>query len=148
MVQRVYRPEVCAYLRRHGVSSDKAMTQVLSGFDRHRPLYLQPLVRGEHYYQFVRTPDLSNLNPQVGSWFCLKGAQMGDLAVHSPSGARILGEFEVVEDVVALEGIAKEWPFGEQPSKSGIGGHGGGTQIFVPPTLRSGLRLLGHPEAA
>jgi hypothetical protein len=68
---------------------------------------------------------------------------MSQLAIHSPGAVRLLGEFEVVEDITVLEGIAKELPFQGQPTQYGIGGGGGGMQIYVPPRLSPGLRYVG-----
>jgi hypothetical protein len=143
MVKRVYRPEICAYLRRNGIASGDAVHDILTGFDFHYPIYLQPLSRGEIYHQFVRTTSLNQPGLVPGAWFCLAGAEMSRLAIHSPNGRRVLGTFKVVEDIVALEGIAKHIPWTGQPTKIGVGGTGGGTQIYVPPVLRHALQFLG-----
>jgi hypothetical protein len=143
VVKRVYRPETCAYLRRYGLCSDGDITKVLSGFDFAEPLYLQPLSIGDLYYQFARTSSFEDPDPRLGSWYCLKGSDMSQLAIHSPNSVRLLGEFEVTENILVLEGIAKDLPFEGQPKRHGVGGTGGGTQFFVPPFLRSGLRNLG-----
>jgi hypothetical protein len=37
MVKRVYRPEICAYLRRNGIASGDAVHDILTGFDFHYP---------------------------------------------------------------------------------------------------------------
>jgi hypothetical protein len=144
MVERVSRAEAASYLRRYGISSESKVTEILSGFDfaADRPAYLMDLGVGERYFQFVRTPSFELPDPVVGSWFCLKGSGMSQLAIHSPGAVRLLGEFEVVEDIMVLEGIAKELPFQGQPTKHGVGGRGGGTQIYVPPRLSSGLRYV------
>jgi len=143
MVKRVYRPEICAYLRRNGVTSGDTVHDILTGFDFHYPIYLQPLSRGEIYYQFVRTSSTSQPGLLPGAWFCLAGAEMNRLAIHSPNGPRVLGTFKVVEDITALEGIAKDIPWSGQPTKTGVGGTGGGTQIYVPPVLKPAMQFLG-----
>jgi hypothetical protein len=142
MVKRAYRPEICAYLRRYGVTSDGEITRILAGFDFEEPIYLQPLSVGETYYQFVRTSSNDEPGLRPGCWFCLAGAEMNRLAIHSPNGPRILGTFQVVENIIALEGIARDIRWVGQPTKTGVGGSGGGTQIYVPPVLKPALRFL------
>lgn len=144
MVKRVSRNEAISYLRQYAVTENE-ISKVLEGFDitPARPAYLMTLGVGEHYFQFVRTSSFQWRDPPLGSWFCLKGSQMSQLAIHSPGAARLLGEFEVVEEITVLEGMAKELTWRGQPTEYGIGGKGGGTQIYVPPRLSSGLRYLG-----
>jgi hypothetical protein len=141
---RLWEPGAEAYLRRFGIGSAKDVEKILSGFDFARPVYEQPLSIGQMYYQFVRTPSADDENPALGGWYCLKGQELTRLAIHSPGAARRVGEFQVVEDVIALEGIAIDMETTtEEQAKYGVGGLGGGTQIYLPPILRSALLFRG-----
>jgi hypothetical protein len=150
MTPRVWQPGAENYLRRYGVTSADDIKKVLSGFNFDRPVYEQPIARGEIYFQFVRTPALHDESPALGDWFCLRGQDLRRLAIYSPGGARRVGEFEVIEDAIVLEGIAKSFRVSPQMAgkypqlaRLGIGGRGGGTQIYVPRALRAALRLRG-----
>lgn len=151
---RVWKPGAEAYLRRYGMTAE-AIAEVLSGFNFDRPVYEQPIAPGEIYFQFMRTPGLHDESPGAGGWFCLRGQDLTRLAIYSPGAPRRVGEFEVIEDATVLEGIAKNFRVTaklarEKPHlvRLGIGGRGGGTQIYVPLALRGALRLRGmHPDS-
>jgi hypothetical protein len=106
-------------------------------------VYEQPLTIGDVYFQFVRTPSTQDPSPTLGSWYCLSGQELTRLGIHSPGSARRVGEFEVVEDVIAVEGIARTLTWNYDLAKYGVGGRGGGTQIYLPPMLRSAVRFRG-----
>jgi hypothetical protein len=144
----VSRDEAIAYLRKNGVSSDSKISEILSGFDFSAGSgpYLNQLRMGDHYFQFVRGPSFALPDPVVGAWFCLKGAEMNQLAIHSPDAMRLLTVFKVVAEVIVLEGLAKDLPFRGQPKAHGVGGKGGATQIYVPRGLSSALENLGLAE--
>jgi len=143
MLKRLWEPDLANYLRRNGVNTQEWVDAIVSGFDFSHAMYAQPLAVGEVYFQFARTPSLEDPSPTLGSWFCLKGESLRRLGIHSPGAARRVGEFEVVEDIVAIEGLAKSLNSTSELAKYGIGGHGGGTQIYVPPNLRAALRFRG-----
>jgi hypothetical protein len=143
MVRRLWRPDLANYLRRNGVNSQRAVDSIVAGFDFNHSVYEQPLSVGEVYFQFARTPSHDDPSPTLGSWFCLKGESLGKLGIHSPGAARRVGEFEVVEDVIAVEGVAKWFDPNTELAKYGIGGEGGGTQIYLPPKLRTAVRFRG-----
>ena len=119
------------WLRQQGVMAGKWLDDVVGGFDfEHYPVYVQHLFADEVIYQYIRNPGHSDLNPDRGSWFCLKGSTPYRLAISEGVAGRRLHEFRVKFALTALEGVAArkaiDWNYA-------IGGGGGGTQLFIPP---------------
>lgn len=130
--------EVKNYLMKNGLAQRSLVVDVLSGFDLSQPIYEQLLEEGDEIFQFIRRSSAGDMSPRVGSWFALPGATTQSVAIIDGGAGRRLHRFRVVRAFLALEGAARNFPLNW---KLGIGGKGGGTQLYVPP------RYLGHLDA-
>lgn len=128
------------YLKKHGISNQKEIDEIISGFDLFGPVYQQRIWVNDRLFQYVRRPNLSFNAIGVGRWFCLKGASMDSLAIFSGGVGRHLTEYRVKYPIVVLEGTAKKlsrnWEWAG-------GGEGGATQMFIPNELFFALEVLG-----
>ena len=155
MANRHSENDVRTFLRGHGLP-DTVIQDVISGIDFSHPVYPQNIDLGNTVYQYVRTPSARDPFGETGSWYCLRGTLMDRLAVHHPDGPRQMLKYDVVGDFVALESTALQFRLEdvqdpqrrEQLARLGIGGSGGGTQIFVPRSLAHNLSYAGHADAA
>lgn len=137
------RESARALLRLQGVMSEAEIKKVLSGFDFSHPVYEHVFFPGEILYQLVRLPSFYLPSPMTGNWFGLAGLTTGRAAINDGGAGRRAGQFEVVMQFCALEGIAKKLAVDLEKA---IGGPGGGTQIFVPRTLLGRVRSVGPVE--
>jgi hypothetical protein len=131
------------YLKQHGISDSRVLSEVRSGFDLTRPLYPQRLDAGEPLFQFVRLSSSTQLSPRRGRWYGLKGVTTASVAVLHGLAGRRLHEFRVRSPFMALEGTASELPVDWNHE---IGGPGGGTQVFVPDMFAGCIEPVGPAE--
>lgn len=129
------------FLKENGVTNQKKVGKVISGFDLSKPVYKQRLMANDRLYQYVRNPSSSSNEIGVGNWFALKGATMDSLGIFSGGSGRNLTEFKVNFPITVLEGTAIE--IGRNWKWAG-GGKGGATQIFIPKRMFYALELLGN----
>lgn len=134
------RQSAAAFLRMQGVMPETELEKVLSGFDFTKPVYEHAFFPGDRLYQLVRLPSFDLPNPVAGNWFGLAGLTTGKVAINDGGAGRRAGQFEVLVQFSALEGTAREFAV---DLRIGIGGPGGGTQIFVPRTLLGRVRSVG-----
>jgi len=128
------------YLKENGITSQKKIAEVISGFDLSQPIYKQRIWVGDRLFQFVRNPNSSFNQIGLGNWFALKGATMDSLGIFGGGSGRSLTEFTVKYTIIALEGtavkLARNWDWAG-------GGRGGGTQIFIPNNMFYALEVIG-----
>ena len=137
------KTDVELFLKKHGITSADAITEVLSGFDLKSPIYEQVFDEGQEVFQFIRNPSATNPFPRVGNWFTLPGATTQRVAIIDGGAGRRFHRFRVERAFAALEGIAKEFPL---TWKFEIGGKGGATQIYVPPSFLGHLTAVSPAE--
>jgi len=141
-----------ALLRSQGVADSKALEEILKGFDFDKPAYEQDFWPGDVLYQLIRMPSAKYPVIVPGNWFGIAGITTQNVAINDGLSGRNLVRYEVLAPFKALEGTAKELPV---DIGTGVGGAGGGTQIFLPSILLGHLRSLGpaprwsaqHPRA-
>lgn len=116
------------FLRFRGITDERRVANILSGFDFSRPVYEQIVEPGDRIFQFVRLPRAGQPFMETKNWFCLSGATMDGLAIFGGLSGRVLKEFTVARPIIALEGtaaaLARDWGWDG-------GGRGGATQMFV-----------------
>jgi hypothetical protein len=117
------------FLRSNGVGDSALRERIAGGFDFRHPIYTSLIEPGDHLFQYMRREEIGSAIPGVGNWFCLRGADMGGLAIFSGGPGRLLKEFTVSRPVVGLEGTAA--PMNRNWDWAG-GGPGGSTQIYLP----------------
>lgn len=137
------KTDVELFLKRHGILSAGAVAEVLSGFELKLPVYEQPFDEGQELFQFIRNPSASNPGPRVGNWFTLPGATTLGVAIIDGGAGRRFHRFRVEQAFTALEGTAKEFPL---TWKFEIGGKGGATQVYVPPSFLGHLSAISPAE--
>jgi hypothetical protein len=136
--------QVRAFLRTNGMSSSDKINQVLDGYDfSSKPLYFRTFEPREILFQFIRGSSLEAGGPRSGNWFCGAGATSDKLAIFGGGSGRRRYKFEVIQQFTALEGVARAQP--RNWNWAG-GGHGGGTQVFVPPNLVGHIAAHGPDE--
>lgn len=123
-----YQETAEKYLRKHGIINDAEIKEILSGFNFTKPVYENRIWPGDRIYQFIRKPNFKG-SFETGRWFSLKGANMDSLGIFSGESGSRLTEFLVTNEIVVLEGTAKELALNW--SWAG-GGKGGATQLFIP----------------
>lgn len=142
------------WLGAQGVVPASWIDSVIDAFDFSAPApEIRQFDTGDVIYQYTGNPSFYNAAPNAGSWYCLQGAQPEGLAIFSGLAGRTLHRFVVERPFAALEGRAA--PKSKMSSEAvrldfwrqGIGGSGGVTQIFVPPSQRPGLRGEGPANA-
>jgi hypothetical protein len=131
------------FLKKYGISSPRVVEEVLSGFDFRHPVYEQLFEEGQELFQFIRNPSATNLSPCVGNWFALPGATTQGVAIIDGGAGRRFHRFRVERAFMALEGTAREFPL---MWKFEIGGRGGATQIYVPPSVLGYLSAIAPAE--
>lgn len=131
------------FLKMHGISSASAIAEVLSGFELKEPIYEQTFDEGQELFQFIRNPSAATPSPRVGNWFTLPSATTQGVAIIDGGAGRRFHRFRVERAFIALEGTAKEFPL---TWKFEIGGKGGATQIYVPPSFIGHLSAISPAE--
>ena len=126
-----------------GVALAEDIAKVLNGFDFAKPVYEHHFFPGDILYQLIRLPSFDLPSPDRGRWFGLAGITTQKVAVNDSLSGRRAHQFEVIMHFTALEGSAKALPVN---LKTGIGGPGGGTQIYVPRLLAGRIRAVGPVE--
>lgn len=130
--------ELRAFLRAERVAAVH-IEDVVGAFDFREPVYQTVIEGGQELFQYLRNPSFNAPTPRLGSWFCLRGATQGGLAIIGGGAGRRLHRHVVDLAVTAIEGTAAMKPV--DWSWDG-GGAGGSTQIYVTP------RQLGRIDSA
>lgn len=142
-MNRLSADDLRGWLRAHGVASARRVEEVLSGFDLRQPVWAVTLEPGQALYQYIRLPSSGDPVPRAGHWFCLRGATESAVAIFGGGAGRRLHEYAVAHPLQAIEGTAAPFPLDWSIS---VGGRGGATQIYVPPTLLGRLRAVGPQD--
>lgn len=129
-----------SFLRAHGITREKVIEGIISGYDLYEWVSPVQLEAGETLYQFVRDPTAMSGSVTLGNWFCLRGATMDGVGIFSGLGGRTLKEFEVIANVEALEGTARKM---KRNWNWEVGGGGGATQLFIPDHALFSLQCRG-----
>ena len=129
-------------LRSQGVGAVD-IEKVLSGFDFSKPVYEHEFWPGDVLYQLIRLPSLMQPSMSTGNWFGMAGITTENVAINYGLSGRQTTKFEVTAHFSALEGSAAELPVN---IGTGIGGRGGGTQVFLPRKFLGRLQALGRVD--
>jgi len=131
----------------------KKMERHIDGFDLDHEVVVETLFpdTGVKLFQFIRHPSLHEPDPRLGQWFCrFKYVTMNELGIFSGAAGRTQYRFEAVYPINVLIGIARGLPLDLDNSETvtaynfeyGIGGQGGGEQIYIPRRSLLGLRSV------
>jgi len=137
---------VRAHLEQQGFPGSAA-AQYAASFDWTKPVYSARLEPGDRIVQLVRNPWAGEVEGRafdsafaVGNFFALRGASSSGLAIGSGLSGRRRVAFEVLREILVVEGTAG--PFATPFPAASIGGPGGATQIVVSNAQKFSLRAL------